>query len=242
MTRRFRQSGVQAIGLSVLSAIGALALAPSVADAAPARQPNCTNVGAELVAGFVTEAATRFGMPESWVRAVMHTESGGDRCVISPAGAQGLMQLMPRTYAELKARYGLGADPFDAHDNLLAGAAYLREMWDRFGAGGFLAAYNAGPARFQDHLITGRPLTDETRAYVAVLEPITAGPSGAVDMGGQQPATRHPPTLFVQIGGASTAVSATPGVPPDRADTATPGALAGRATGLFVPVSAGGVQ
>ncbi|HUO11675.1 MAG TPA: lytic transglycosylase domain-containing protein, partial [Caulobacteraceae bacterium] len=206
------------------------------------RQPNCTNVGADLVAGFVTEAATRFGMPESWVRAVMHMESGGDPCVISPAGAQGLMQLMPRTYAELKARYGLGADPFDAHDNLLAGAAYLREMWDRFGAGGFLAAYNAGPARFQDHLITGRPLTGETLAYVAALEPVTAAPSGAVEIGGQQPAPRRPPTLFVQIGGAATAVSATPGVPSDRTDTATPSPLVGHATGLFAAVSAGEVQ
>ncbi len=162
--------------------------------------------------------------------------------MISPAGAQGLMQLMPRAYAELKSRYGLGADPFDAHDNLLAGAAYLREMWDRFGPAGFLAAYNAGPTRFQDHLVTGRPLTGETLAYVAALEPVTAGSSGAVGMAGQQPAPRRPPTLFVQIGGASTAVSPASGVPSDHSDTATPSALAGHATGLFATVSAGGMQ
>src|SRR5580658_11098555 len=67
------------------------------------------------------------------------------------------------------------ADPYDAHDNILAGAAYLRELDDRYGAVGFLAAYNAGPARYEDHLATGRPLPAETRAYVATLVPMIAG-------------------------------------------------------------------
>ena len=64
---------------------------------------------------------------------------------ISPKGAMGLMQLMPETWAALRARYGLGRDAFDPHDNILAGAAFLREMHDRYGSPGFLAAYNAGP-------------------------------------------------------------------------------------------------
>ena len=67
---------------------------------------------------------------------------------------------------------GLGADPFDPHDNILAGAAYLRELHDRYGSPGFLAAYNAGPARYEDHLATGQPLPAETRAYVALLAPL----------------------------------------------------------------------
>src|SRR5216683_129537 len=52
---------------------------------------------------------------------------------------------------QLRLRYRLGRDPRDPHDNILAGAAYLREMHDRFGAAGFLAAYNAGPGRYQDY-------------------------------------------------------------------------------------------
>ncbi|MCR5881293.1 transglycosylase SLT domain-containing protein [Phenylobacterium sp. J367] len=59
---------------------------------------------------------------------------------VSRADTIGLMQVMPGTYAELRARYGLGADPFDVRDNVLAGTAYLREMHDRYGVQGMLAA------------------------------------------------------------------------------------------------------
>jgi len=91
----------------------------------------------------------------------------------------GLMQIMPATWASLRLRYGLGADPYNAHDNIIAGAAYLRELHNRYGAPGFLAAYNAGPARYEDHLATGLPLPAETRAYVALLAPLIGG--GSVD-------------------------------------------------------------
>lgn len=57
-------------------------------------------------------------------------------------------------------------------DNILAGAAYIRELYDRYGAPGFLAAYNAGPGRYERHLATGRPLPAETQAYVATLVPM----------------------------------------------------------------------
>ena len=105
----------------------------------------------------------------------MRAESDGNVREVSPKGAMGLMQIMPETWTELRGRYGFGADPFDAHDNILAGAAYLRELHDRYGAAGFLAAYNAGPARYEDHVATGRPLPDETRAYMALLGPTIAG-------------------------------------------------------------------
>ena len=85
----------------------------------------------------------------------------------------GLMHIMPETWASLQLRYGLGADPFDAHDNILAGAAYLRELHDRYDAPGFLAAYDAGPARYQAYLASGRPLPNETLAYVDRLVPLT---------------------------------------------------------------------
>ncbi len=124
---------------------------------------------------FVDEAASRFSVPASWIRAVIRIESDGNPKARSPKGAVGLMQLMPDTYAELRVRYGLGADPTDSHDNIIAGTAYLRDMHERFGTEGFIAAYNAGPKRYEDHLATGRPLPDETLAYVAELAPLLSG-------------------------------------------------------------------
>ena len=102
----------------------------------------------------------------------MQLESGANERAISPKGALGLMQIMPKTWVELSVRYGLGIDPFDPRDNILAGTAYLREMHDRFGSPGFLAAYNAGPERYEQHLATGRPLPAETQAYLAALAPV----------------------------------------------------------------------
>jgi hypothetical protein len=124
---------------------------------------------------FVTEASKRFAVPEHWIRAVMHVESGAKQQARSSKGAMGLMQIMPKTWTELRARHGLGADPFDPRDNILAGAAYIRELHDRYGAPGFLAAYNAGPGRYERHLATGRPLPGETRTYVATLAPMIEG-------------------------------------------------------------------
>ena len=130
-------------------------------------------------AAFVAEASQRFGIPAAWIRAVMRAESFGDVRAISPKGAIGLMQIMPDTWTGLRRRCNLGINPYDAHDNIIAGAAYLRQLHDRYGVPGFLAAYNAGPARWEDHLATGRPLPAETRAYLARLAPIVGG--GAAD-------------------------------------------------------------
>ena len=124
---------------------------------------------------FIDEAASRFSVPASWIRAVIQIESKGNPKAVSPKGAVGLMQLMPDTYAELRARYGLGTDPTDPHDNIVAGTAYLRDMRERFGTEGFIAAYNAGPQRYEDHLATGRPLPDETVTYAAKLAPLLSG-------------------------------------------------------------------
>ncbi|BBB07726.1 lytic transglycosylase [Sphingopyxis sp. EG6] len=124
----------------------------------------------------ITEASQRFGIPEHWIRAVLRAESAGDVRAISTAGALGLMQVMPDTWAGLRVRYRLGSDPYDPRDNILAGTAYLREMWDRYGnVAAMLAAYNAGPGRYDDHRATGRPLPAETRAYVAALLPLLGG-------------------------------------------------------------------
>jgi soluble lytic murein transglycosylase-like protein len=126
-------------------------------------------------AGYIAEASRRFGIPERWIRAVMRVESRGQVKAVSPKGAIGLMQIMPDTWTGLRLRYRLGRNPRDPHDNILAGAAYLREMHDRYGAAGFLAAYNAGPGRYQDYVSTGRPLPAETLAYVAALAPLIGG-------------------------------------------------------------------
>jgi hypothetical protein len=130
---------------------------------------------------FIEEAANRFDVPERWIREVMRVESNGQQwtpsgvLTTSPVGAMGLMQLMPETYDEMRARYNLGDDAFDPHSNILAGTAYLREMYDAFGSPGFLAAYNGGPARLEDYLTKNRPLPTETRRYVAMIAPYIQG-------------------------------------------------------------------
>jgi hypothetical protein len=133
------------------------------------------NDSAKAISAFIAEASRRFGIPALWIRAVMAAESAGNLRAVSPKGAMGLMQIMPETWSDLRRRYHLGADPFDAHDNIIAGAAYLRELHDRYGASGFFAAYNAGPARWEGHLTNGNPLPLETRAYLARLAPIARG-------------------------------------------------------------------
>ncbi|MEI7712562.1 MAG: lytic transglycosylase domain-containing protein [Rhodospirillales bacterium] len=125
---------------------------------------------------YIREASARFDVPEPWIRALMRVESGGKeyvngKLVTSSAGAMGLMQVMPGTYQELRQRHNLGDDAYEPHDNIMAGVAYMREMYDIYGAPGFLAAYNAGPARLDDYLSNNRPLPDETRRYVAMIGP-----------------------------------------------------------------------
>jgi Transglycosylase SLT domain/SPOR domain len=125
---------------------------------------------------YIREASARYDVPERWVREVMRVESGGrtelnGMPITSGAGAMGLMQVMPATYDELRARYDLGGDPYDPHNSILAGTAYIRELYDLYGSPGFLAAYNSGPGRLDDYLTRNRPLPDETRRYVAKIGP-----------------------------------------------------------------------
>ena len=120
---------------------------------------------------YVREAAARHAVPERWIREVMRQESGGRSDATSPVGAMGLMQVMPGTYDALRRRHRLGDDPYEPRDNILAGAAYLREMHDRFGAPAFLAAYNAGPERVDAVLAGATVLPDETLGYLARVAP-----------------------------------------------------------------------
>ncbi|MCC1493535.1 lytic transglycosylase domain-containing protein [Cognatishimia sp. F0-27] len=151
-------------GLAVTTPIYSQALAEiPVVIRDPARDPH---------SAAIAEASARFVIPEHWIRAVMQAESAGDPRAVSHAGAMGLMQVMPGTWSVLREDHGLGADPFDPRDNIIAGTAYLRAMLDRYGTvGGMLAAYNAGPGRYDAYLSEGRRLPAETRAYVAMLAP-----------------------------------------------------------------------
>ena len=154
-------------------------------------------------AEFIAEASARFAVAATWIHAVLQVESGGDQRASSPRGALGLMQLMPGTWVELSARYELGLDPFDPHDNIFAGAAYLKEMYDRFGSAGFLAAYHAGPARYEQHLATGKSLPPDTIAYVAAVRSVLAQEQGertAVD--GRRALPWREAPLFVERAGA----------------------------------------
>lgn len=198
---------------AVLILAGALSVCTgsgvAVAQSVPVERP----AAAHPYAAHIADASQRFGIPEHWIRAVLRAESAGDVRAVSSAGAMGLMQVMPDTWAGLRVRHGLGRDPYDPRDNILAGTAYLREMFDRYGnVGAMLAAYNAGPGRYDEHLATGRALPAETRAYVAALAPILGGATAT-----EAPSSAPPPPpdwreapLFVMRPGDARAVAAPP--------------------------------
>jgi soluble lytic murein transglycosylase-like protein len=139
---------------------------------------------------LIGEASRTFGLPESWIRNVMLVESGGQaflngRPITSPAGAMGLMQIMPRTWAYLRERYRLGADPYDPRDNIFAGAAFLRELYLQYGYPNMFAAYSAGPARVDSFLQGASPLPGETNTYLSRLGGLSPlGPSETVQPAG----------------------------------------------------------
>lgn len=170
----------------------------------------------------IAEASARFGVPVAWIERVMRAESGGQtmlrgRPITSRAGAMGLMQLMPATWAAMRAALGLGRDPHVPRDNILAGTAYLRAMYDRFGYPGLFGAYNAGPGRYAAYLATGRPLSGETRAYLA-----TVTGTAPQEMSSAVSATRSsPPPLFFVLRTATQSVD----LPPSRAPDTSPDSL-----------------
>lgn len=109
---------------------------------------------------LIKEAAARYQVDPRLVAAVAQTESGGNQEAVSPAGAIGVMQLMPETAA------GLGVNPYDKQQNIEGGVKYLRQMMDTFGGDvqKAVAAYNAGPQAVRDY--NGIPPYRETQNYV----------------------------------------------------------------------------
>ena len=138
---------------------------------------------------YIEQASTRFGVSTSVIRAVIQKESRGNVRAASASGARGLMQLMPATYARMRLEYGLGADPYNPRDNILAGTAYLHEMARAVGPANMLAAYNAGPERVVLHEQAGVPLPSETQAYIGQTRK-SAGTGQKVAL--RQGTTRHP--------------------------------------------------
>ncbi|GLR68680.1 transglycosylase [Acidocella aquatica] len=254
--KRERWRNIRPVPVLML-AIGALLVSAPVSSVAQTPPPVSgaeANSAPDPFAAFIGEASQRFNVPTLWLRAVMQVESAGYAQAKSPRGAMGLMQIMPDTYAQLRQEYGLGADPFDPHDNIMAGAAYLREMYDLYGAPGFLAAYNAGPGRYDDHLVTGQPLPEETQFYLSRLEPLIGGVQVGRIIGTPDPLTWMNAPLF--IGGNTNAeiyvnprsnkvafyVAAHVPVPSfTGATNANVAALFSQSEGLFVSVTHGGL-
>ena len=152
-------------------------------------QPSSASAPIAQWAPIIAEASARFDVPEAWIRRVMQSESGGrttlnGKPITSSAGAMGLMQIMPGTYAYLRRRYGFGPNPYDPHDNILAGTAYLREMHERYGYPFLFAAYHAGPSRLDNFINHGRALPPATLNYAKglVSEGVSALKSAAAGL------------------------------------------------------------
>lgn len=237
---RHRPALLRALGVATLTLLGSPSAIAQLSS--PAMQSGI------LIDVHVAQAAQRFGIAEHWIWSVIRVESAGRIRATSSAGAMGLMQLMPATWDALRTKYGLGNDPYDAHDNIMAGAAYLREMHDRYGPTGMLAAYNAGPGRYEDHLLRGRPLPSETITYMAKLAPMVGSPSlsHSAKIAATPAAHWTQAALFAmqsasQDTGAKTVVHDAAKAPIDTPSTApstpetTP--LKASPTGLFVPLS-----
>jgi soluble lytic murein transglycosylase-like protein len=113
---------------------------------------------------IVQKAGEKFGVETSLIRAVIQTESSGNPLAVSSAGARGLMQLMPKTAAELGVQ-----DSFDPAENVMGGTRYLRRLLDRYQGDRklALAAYNWGMGNVETRLDS---MPRETRNYIAKVE------------------------------------------------------------------------
>ncbi|HWB47982.1 MAG TPA: lytic transglycosylase domain-containing protein [Stellaceae bacterium] len=155
--------------MAIVAVLGVAATSPTVAQTVSS---SVAAVESDPFAVFIDEAARRFGVPALWGRFRKRWRcAGGVAQRRRQSHADHARHLRPAA----RQSYGLGADPFQPRDNIMAGAAYLREMYDRYGSAGFLAAYNAGPGRYEDHLATGRPLPEGTGLYLAWLASLIAG-------------------------------------------------------------------
>jgi soluble lytic murein transglycosylase-like protein len=139
----------------------ASAMGPSSATATTATTATAAATGGTPYAAEISAAATRNGVDPNVLSGLIRAESNFDPNATSPAGAQGLTQLMPGTAA------GLGVtNPLDPAQSIEGGARYLRQQLDHFGGDvtKALAAYNAGPGAVER--FGGVPPYEETQSYV----------------------------------------------------------------------------
>jgi soluble lytic murein transglycosylase-like protein len=217
--------------MDALKAVGLCALLASPPQGVPPCGPvvQISSPAIDRWQTLIAAASARFGVSADWIRAVMARESAGLTAlrgapIVSSAGAMGLMQLMPDTWSEIRARYGLGNDPFNPHDNIFAGTAYLREMFDRYGYPNLFAAYQAGPGRLDAVLAGAKPLPVTTKTY---LESIVTGiETGLMSSGNRLPMTPKSGAnslFFVRAGDGNSS--------PDGANSSR------AASSLFVPLA-----
>jgi len=181
-TRHFRPM-LSACVVTIAAVAGSAAHAAAITPNATVGEQVSTGTSALMTrwSPFVKEASRRFGIAEEWIKAVMRMETAGHTTAVdgkpitSKAGAMGLMQLMPETWHDMQRTYGLGKDPYDPHDNVIAGTAYLRWLYDRFGFPRMFAAYNAGPGTVGEQMAGHRELPQETRGYVSGIARILRG-------------------------------------------------------------------
>ncbi len=159
-----QRAGGTAAGQEIPDATGS-GSGPAQRSLGEARSPGARPKGPRVASGpldaIIQAAAERYRLRPELIRSVIRAESNFQADAVSPAGAQGLMQLMPETAGELGV-----TNPFDARQNIDGGARYLRQMLDRFGGDLklALAAYNAGPGSVEKY--DGKVPYPETQAYV----------------------------------------------------------------------------
>jgi Transglycosylase SLT domain len=143
--------------------LGPLAFLPRPLPIGPRRPAAPVSPGAPTPFDeMIRVIADRYDVEYALVKAVIKAESGFNHLAVSPKGAQGLMQLMPETAAEVRVQ-----DAFLPQNNIEGGVKYLRRMLERYEGNLALAvaAYNAGPTRVDD--AGGVPDIAETREYLA---------------------------------------------------------------------------
>ena len=167
----------------------------------------------------VVEAAKRFNVPLIWIRAVMQVESGGrtmlaeNQPIKSRMGAMGLMQLMPQTWGEMRASLKLGDNPYDPHDNILAGAGYLRQLKGQYGYPEMFAAYNDGPGHLDERMRAAGLLPLETRNYLAKVTSVVEGRGLPAGGGGAKVKFTKPngEAVMIDVAAVSSVRAALPG-------------------------------
>ena len=156
---------------------------------------------------LVEEASRRFRIPANWIWDVIRVESGSMAFRVvkirSSSGAMGPMQIMPGTWQMLTRSYRLGRNPDAPEANILAGAAYLRILYNRFGYPGLFAAYNGGPYRYEAYLSGRTTLPLETVRYQLRIVGVPGVEGRLIDQ-------RRVPQLFVALGGSACRCQSTP--------------------------------